>query len=91
MNAAEPLMREPDPIKIDPRPCKLCGYAIEDLEELIYLGAADLKLAKRLLNLMAHNFPEEFSVATRGRPALRSIDRPRSAPSASHFLPIESR
>ena len=42
MNAAEPLMREPEPIEIDPRPCELCGYAIEDLEELIYLRAADL-------------------------------------------------
>jgi hypothetical protein len=34
--------RGPDPIEIDSRPCQLCGCAIEDLEELIYLRAADL-------------------------------------------------
>jgi hypothetical protein len=34
--------REPDPIEIGPRPCQLCGCTIEDLEELIYLRAADL-------------------------------------------------
>jgi hypothetical protein len=32
----------PEPIEIDLAPCELCGYAIEDLEELIYLRAADL-------------------------------------------------
>jgi hypothetical protein len=31
---------EPDPLEIEP--CELCGCAIEDLEELIYLHAADL-------------------------------------------------
>jgi hypothetical protein len=31
---------EPSPIEIEP--CELCGCAIEDLEELIYLRAADL-------------------------------------------------
>ena len=31
---------EPAPIEIEP--CELCGCAIEDLEELIYLRAADL-------------------------------------------------
>ncbi len=41
MNAAA-LMCEPEPIEIDPRACALCGYTIEDLEELIYLRAADL-------------------------------------------------
>jgi hypothetical protein len=38
---AEHVEREPDPLAIDP-PCELCGYVIEDLEELIYLRAADL-------------------------------------------------
>jgi hypothetical protein len=35
-----PVDIEPDPIEIEP--CELCGCAIEDLEELIYLRAADL-------------------------------------------------
>ena len=42
MNTAAPAMLEPDPIEINPRPCELCGCPIEDLEELIYLRAADL-------------------------------------------------
>jgi hypothetical protein len=33
---------DPDPLEIDPRPCEACGFAIEDLEELIYLRADDL-------------------------------------------------
>jgi hypothetical protein len=37
----EIIEREPDPIEIA-RPCELCGCTIEDLEELIYLRAADL-------------------------------------------------
>jgi hypothetical protein len=41
MNAL-PAGFEIDQIKIDPRPCELCGCTIEDLEELIYLRAADL-------------------------------------------------
>jgi hypothetical protein len=40
MNSASPAELEPDPIEIEP--CELCGCAIEDLEELIYLRAADL-------------------------------------------------
>jgi hypothetical protein len=42
MNAAEPLMREPKPVEIDPQTCELCGCRIEDLEELIYVRADDL-------------------------------------------------
>ena len=41
MNSASPDVLEPEPIDIGP-PCELCGCAIEDLEELIYLRAADL-------------------------------------------------
>jgi hypothetical protein len=33
---------EPDSVKIDPRPCELCGCTTEDVEELIYLRADDL-------------------------------------------------
>jgi hypothetical protein len=33
---------EPEPIEIDPPTCEHCGCVIEDLEELIYLRAADL-------------------------------------------------
>jgi hypothetical protein len=36
----DPALDEPHPIEI--ALCKLCGCAIEDLEELIYLRAADL-------------------------------------------------
>ena len=39
MNAHTEL--EPDSIEIDTPLCELCGYAIEDLEELIHLRAAD--------------------------------------------------
>lgn len=33
---------EPNSIEIDPPTCEQCGCVIEDLEELIYLRAADL-------------------------------------------------
>src|SRR5438552_3620374 len=43
MNAIiSPDQIDPDPIEIDPPTCALCGYTIEDLEELIYVCAADL-------------------------------------------------
>jgi hypothetical protein len=42
MNSASPAVLEPEPIEIDPRPCELCGCTIDDMEELIYLLAADL-------------------------------------------------
>jgi hypothetical protein len=40
MNALTPAAIEPEPIEIER--CELCGCAIEDLDELIYLRAADL-------------------------------------------------
>jgi hypothetical protein len=40
MNALTPAAIEPAQIEIER--CELCGCAIEDLEELIYLRAADL-------------------------------------------------
>jgi hypothetical protein len=40
MNA--PLIVDAEPAPIEIEPCELCGCAIEDLEELIYLRAADL-------------------------------------------------
>jgi hypothetical protein len=40
MNVISPGQIELDPLEIEP--CELCGCAIEDLEELIYLRAADL-------------------------------------------------
>ena len=43
MNAIiRPDQIDPEPIEIDSPTCALCGYTIEDLEELIYLRAADL-------------------------------------------------
>ena len=42
ISPGEIIEREPDPIEIASRPCELCGCTIEDLEELIYLRAADL-------------------------------------------------
>jgi hypothetical protein len=42
MSVVAPFEREPDPIEIDTPLCELCGCTIEDLEELIYLRAADL-------------------------------------------------
>jgi hypothetical protein len=42
MDSTSPAVLEPEPIEIDSPLCELCGCAIEDLEELIYLRAADL-------------------------------------------------
>jgi hypothetical protein len=42
MTVADDVMLEPEPIEVDPPTCELCGCTIEDLEELIYLRAADL-------------------------------------------------
>jgi hypothetical protein len=40
MNAISPTETEPAPVQIEP--CELCGCAIEDLEALIHLRAAEL-------------------------------------------------
>ena len=71
---------EPAPIEIEP--CELCGCAIEDLEELIYLRAADL-IAQWERNDPRDNWKHTGQHPPRRQPTPTQPARPYRTPQAT--------